>query len=182
MSGVPCPLISRRYRHRFPAAAMPAKAQRRRRHVSRLLRRQKIHAALPALCHRAAVRRHKVHLWAAMIAQHPTGIASTFLAQMETHQPIESAVCDSAFCSCFVPYSIFHGCGVSFFYPEVIWDNTDRQPRWILEARTRRLNHFPARTICPGQKIAFTRLNSFPIIRHAFACAGDFFIQRGRII
>jgi hypothetical protein len=106
---------------------------------------------------------------------------------METHQPIESAVCDSAFCSCFVPYSIFHGCGVSFFYPEVMWDNIGRQPaglcaQMIPKARTRCLSHFPARTICPGQKIAFTRLNSFPIIRHAFACAGDFFVQRGRII
>lgn len=122
MSGVPCPLISKKYRRRFPAAAMPAKAQRRRLHVSRPLRRQKIHAARPALCHRAAVRRHKAPLWAAMIAQHPAGVASTCLAQMETHQPIESAVCDSAFCSCFVPYSIFHGCGVSFFCSEVIWD------------------------------------------------------------
>ena len=155
MSGVPCPLISRRYRHRFPAAAMPARAQRRRRHVSRLLRRQKIHAALPALCHRAAVRRHKAPQKAVMIARHPTGVASTFLAQMETHQPIESAVCDSAFCSCFVPYSIFHGCGVSFFYPEVVWDNIGRQPaglcaQMIPKARAACLNHFPARAYLPG--------------------------------
>jgi hypothetical protein len=194
MSGVPCPLISRRYRHRFAAAAMPAKAQRRRPHVSRLLRHQKIHAALPALCHRAAVRRHKAPLSAAMIARHPAGVASTFLAQMETHQPVESAVCDSAFCSCFVPYSIFHGCGVSFFYPEVVWDNIGRQPEGLCaqiyrkapESADEMLEPFSSPDDLPGPEncvhLMRIRTSLFPIIGHAFACAGDFFVQRGRII
>lgn len=191
MSGVPCPLISRRYRHRFPAAAMPAKAQKLLRHASRLLRRQKIHAALPALCHRAAVRRHKAPLWAAMIAQHPTGAASTFLAQMETHQPVKSAVCESAFCSCFVPYSIFHGCGVSFFCPEVIWDKYRPAAGGPMraddpESADEMFEPFSSPDDLPGPEncvhLMRIRTSLFPIIGHAFACAGDFFIQRGRVI
>ncbi len=77
------------------------------------------------------------------------------------------------------------------FCPEVIWDNTGRQLAGLCAQIYRKAAEsadgmlepiLQPGTICPGQKIAFTRLNSFPIIGHAFACAGDFFIQRGRII
>jgi hypothetical protein len=47
-------------------------------------------------------------------------------AQKEKQPLVESLLC-----SCFVPYSIFHRCGVSFFAPEMVYHVIDWQPEGV---------------------------------------------------